>query len=179
MHLRQLILATLIATTQHSSGQSKGTTVGPIPLCDLLTNPLEYDGRLISIRGVWEGSSEGSWIEAGAPCKKPFTSYGYTWPQIVWVQTADSPQRIHAVDFHTDQRAFQRIDDQVRKMAVDTKLSRLLVTFVGVFETRDYKPSDIGSDGQGGRRAYGFGHLNAAPAQLLVKTVGNLVIEPR
>ncbi len=65
----------------------------------------------------------------------------------------------------------------MRKMGCDAKKHRIWPTFIGVFETRNYKPSDIGGDGHGGYRAYGFGHLHGAPAQLLMRTVEDIEIE--
>ena len=69
--------------------------------------------------------------------------------------------------------------DEIRKMQVDPKKDRIWLTYIGVFETRDYQASDIGSDGHGGHRPFGFGHLNSAPGQLLVKTIKDLKIEPK
>jgi hypothetical protein len=148
-----------------------------VPVCEVLAAPLKFNGKLVAIRGVWESSGEGSWIGAGTKCSKPFSSYGYVWPQIIEVTEADSPMRLHKVDFHTNLQALQKITEDIAKMKLDQVNHRIWLTFTGVFETRDYQPSDIGGDGRGGRRAFGFGHLNRAPGQILLKTVSSLNVE--
>jgi hypothetical protein len=57
-------------------------------------------------------------------------------------------------------------------MKPDNEKDRIWMTYIGLFETRDYKPSEVGRD-----RAYGFGHMNSAPGQLVIKTVKDLQVE--
>ena len=171
------ILITALVLAQ-GGGETRGLDE-LLSVCDVLAVPMKYDGKLIRVRGVWEGAGEGSWIEPGVKCGTPVTAFGYTWPSIISIETADSLQRIHKVEFHTDLRALRAVNDEVQRKQIDPKNNRTWVTFIGVFETRDYQASDIGSDGRGGHRVNGFGHLNGAPGQLLVKTVKDLKIEPK
>ena len=49
-----------------------------------------------------------------------------------------------------------------------------MLTYTGTFETRlDWKVLTLGS---GEKQLYGFGHLNAFPAQLVITDIGNPVI---
>ncbi len=169
----------LVAYSLFAQGAGQDRNDKPLSVCEILASPMNYDGKLLAVRGVWEGSGEGSWIEAGTKCTNPFKTYGYVWPQIIWFETADSPQRIHKVDYHTDLGALRIVNEEIRKKGLDPNANRIWLTFIGVFETRNFQPSDIGSDGRGGVRPNGFGHLNSAPGQFLVRTVRDLKVEPK
>jgi hypothetical protein len=160
-----------------SFAQGKGATdQRALSVCDILADPIKYNGRLVAIRGVSEGTDEGWWIGAGKPCNAPLVTGGYTWPSIIWVGSVGGPQMSRRVEFRTDQRAVDRIDREVRRMRIDPKLDRVWLTFIGLFETREFTARDVGRAG-GAWRAFGFGHLNTAPGQLFLKTVRDLYVE--
>jgi hypothetical protein len=69
------------------------------------------------------------------------------------------------------------VDREVRRMHIDPKVDRICMTFTGIFETRQYQAKDVGKDSDGRWRAFGFGHLNTAPGQILLKTVKDLNVE--
>jgi hypothetical protein len=144
----------------------------PLSVCDLLTDPSKYNGHVVAVRGLVTGTDEGAWLKADVACKKPLTTYGFTWPQYLWLEIADTPLIVGRVGFQTDAAALRKIDIETRRMSLDYEKDRIRLTYVGVFETRDYKPSDIGIN-----RAYGFGHMNAAPGQIVIRTVKDLEVE--
>src|SRR5271170_2855926 len=127
-----------------------------LSVCDVLADPLKYNAQAVTMRGVVTGTDEGTWLTTDVPCTKPLITHGFVWPQVLWVEVADVPSVVSRVGFRTDVAASMKIDRAVRRLNPDNKKDRIWLTYVGVFETRDYKPTDVGSD-----RAYGFGHLNS------------------
>jgi hypothetical protein len=149
---------------------------GALSVCDILANPMKFNGQVVTIRGVSEGTDEGWWIGAGKTCSPQLTTSGYTWPSIIWVESVGGPQHAHGADFQTDQNAVSKVGHEVQRMRIDPKLDGIWLTFTGIFETREFTTKDVGK-ADGKWRAFGFGHLNSAPGELLLKTVGSLYIE--
>ena len=155
----------------------KGNRAQVVSVCDVVMNRLKYDGQLINVRGVVLGTEEGMWIAAPGKCTPGLTTFGYSWPDIIWVAPPDSPGRLHDVDFQLDLRNLEQIDQQIRAMNVDPSKDRVWLTVSGLFETRVYEPTGVSTSGRGNQGASGFGHMNSAPGQLLVKGEEDPVVE--
>jgi hypothetical protein len=67
---------------------------------------------------------------------------------------------------------------ELAKQAYDPKRDRLVLTYTGLFKTYDELGKHVLPDSDG-PRGLGFGHLNSAPAEVLVRDVTGLVIEHR
>lgn len=147
-----------------------------LSVCDVLSSPMKYNGQLVTIRGVSEGTEEGWWIGADKTCPNPLVTNSYAWPSIIWVQAVGGHEHNPKAGLQTDQKALSKVDRDLRLMRIDPKTDRIWLSFTGVLETREFTPKDVGkADGQW--RASGYGHLGSAPAQLLLKTVGDLHVE--
>jgi hypothetical protein len=128
---------------------------------------MKYNGQLVTIQGVSQGTDEGWWIGAGKTCSTLLITHGYTWPSIIWVESVSGPQQhTHHADFQTDLQAVNKADQEVRRAHIDPRSDLVWLTFTGIFETREFTEGNVGKS-----RAFGFGHLNSAPGQFLLKTV--------
>ena len=172
--MRRFSLILLLAAAAAPQGKPAPDQAaqGTLSVCDILADPLKYNYQLVKIRGVSVGTDEGWWIGPDKPCSRPLTTGGYTWPSIIWVESVDESRPSRGVQFRTDHNAVNKIDGAVARMHIDPKLDRIWLNFTGVFETRVFTSKDIGKG-----RAFGFGHMNSAPARLLLKTVTDLHVE--
>jgi hypothetical protein len=143
-----------------------------LSVCDILADRLKYNHQLVTIRGVSVGTDEGWWVGPDKTCSKPLTTDGYTWPSIIWVESVGEARANRGVEFRTAHNVVSKIDREVSQMHIDPKLDRIWLNFTGIFETREFGSKDIGYG-----RAFGFGHMNSAPGQLLLKTVADLHVE--
>ncbi len=68
------------------------------------------------------------------------------------------------------------MDADLKKRGFDNHRDRLVITYVGLFLAYDDSTQEYHPDSRS-TRANGFGHLNASPAQIIVKDVKDAVIE--
>jgi hypothetical protein len=144
----------------------------PLSVCDILADPLKYNGHLVTIHGVSVGTGEGWWIGPDKTCSRPLTTFAYTWPSTIWVESVGEARPSPDAQFRTDREAISKIDAEVRRMHVDPKLDRIWLNFTGIFQTREFTSKEVSTE-----RGFGFGHMNASPGQLLLKTVSGLHVE--
>lgn len=169
-------VAVLLVVGMPAQDKSRGAPPGALSVCAILSDPAKFNGQLVTIRGISEGTDEGWWIDTDKACTAPLITNGYNWPSIIWVKSIDGPERTHRVNFETDQDTVSKVDREVRRLHIDPKLDRIWLNFTGIFETREFTAKDVGK-ADGKSRADGFGHLNSAPGQLLLKTVSGLYVE--
>ena len=88
-------------------------------VCDLLRDPLGFNGQLVAARGVSRSTDEGWWL-AGENCSGVLQTNGYAWPTVLWLTSptaiASMPPSLREsqrmswglanVDFREDERAF-------------------------------------------------------------------------
>ena len=152
----------------------------PLSVCQVLSDPLRYDGALISIEGRARGSNEGTWL-VSEDCPGVFVTNGRPWPTEIYLSRPDSPRslRLHDVSFSFDmgskKKADRKYNHLLRKGAAE---SCLAFSYTGVFETRrDWsRAKNVYADGSW--KYVGFGHLGAAPAQLLTKSEDDVRVIP-
>jgi len=164
-------LAQLSAAGQEEPGDP------PLTVCEVLSGPLKYDGRIITIRDTGGGSDEGAWLASSA-CPGVFTTGGYQWPSTIALETpALAPRfRLHPVDFEYDQAAAKRFERKYRRLRKRLPDGCLAFTVTGLFETRtDWSPFKRVFP-NGTWMYIGFGHLNGAPAQVIVRSYDD--VEP-
>ncbi len=158
-------LARLSAAGQEAPGSP------PLSVCEVLSDPLKYDGRIITIRDTGGATDEGAWLSSSA-CPGVFTTGGYRWPSMIALEvpTLAPPLRLHPVDFEYDWAAGKKFERKYRRLHRRLPDDCLRFTITGLLETRtDWSPF---------KRVYpngiweytGFGHLGAAPAQLIMKS---------
>jgi hypothetical protein len=134
-----------------------------VAVCDVLADPLQYDGKLIRIRGEVVGTSEGEWLK-GSGCPGVLRTDGYVWDSLVSLELPGYPLQIHKVDFEHDFAGDERLAHGYQLLRRELPDQCISWTYTGLFETR--KEWSKMSNG----KPRGFGHLNAAPGALVIKS---------
>jgi hypothetical protein len=132
-------------------------------VCEVLDQLASLNNKMISVRGKVIYAGHGSFLLG--PCGSKLKVKGFTWPDVIYLNTADA--RDHGIE--PDARAYEHANKVIRKSRPQPG-DDVLMTFVGVLQTEDLAKltwlnrlnQPIGN---------GFGPQNVAPAQLLVKTV--------
>ncbi len=128
-------------------------------VCELLENPLTFNGTLIAVKGFIQRN--GLWIYDDQ-CPTRITVQGHTFENIIAINDATTPLRLHDVPFDTDDDSVALIG---KTFGQDTTMrADVSATLVGLFETRPGL-NLIAPNGS----SWGFGHLGRAPAELLLK----------
>jgi hypothetical protein len=139
-----------------------------LSVCALLKNSLAMNGKLVTVTGSLR-AYQGWWLYDDQ-CSSHISVEGHTFENIIAVARPVDPVRINDVPFDTDEDSLVAVTNAFGK---DSSIHpRVSVTFVGLFETRaDFKLiNPVGSP-------QGFGHLGAAPVQLLLKECRGVSVE--
>lgn len=154
---------------------------GILTVCEILSAPLRYNGRMVTVRGTTNATDEGWWL-SGDECPGILVTDGFTWPAAISLRgPEDGPGlRLHAVDFTCDWNARHRLEVKYKRLRKHVAAGCMVYTLTGLFETREdwSKFRDVHPDGTVGQGYQGFGHLGFAPAQLLLKSEDNVEAIP-
>ena len=161
MKPRLLMLVLLLSTGGVLSG-------GGLSVCDVLRgDPTKLNGSIVSVRGVIEITDEGKWLVDD--CSDHLVTQGVVWPNALWLTTDD-----------TDERAMKSLDEmwaKLRRMHANLQRDRVWVTFTGHLRTRGSMDDEVYPGPNGRLVRVGFGHLGAAPAEIIVEKADGLVVE--
>jgi hypothetical protein len=167
------VLFVLCSVLPAQAGDQGGNPSGVLTVCEILSMPSSYDGKLVTIRERVSNTDEGAWLE-GIKCPGVFVTDGVVWPRSIWLQYSDSRvTRLHQPDFSKElilrsEYIAERKYVQLKRRVPD----RCIVwTYTGMFETKQNWSSAKVTYHDGTSRFIGFGHLGDAPAQLLIRTV--------
>lgn len=166
--MRRLVAVLLaVAWCSRSIAEQWPKTIG---VCELLTDPLRYNGKMVAVRGRVVGTGEGEWL-IGEGCSRTVETGGYKWPTSIWLATSYSYlDPLHEINFRRDETAFTKLRALLKAKGYDGS-QRLVVTYLGLFETYDDLASRVVKFPDGALKGAGFGHQNSSPAQLIIKTV--------
>lgn len=154
-----------------SISTSRGTDPVHLSVCDVLAKPLVYDGRLVSLTGGVVATEEGEWLK-GYGCPGIFSTEGYVWDSIISLEMPGTPFQIHGVDFGYDGKGAAELAPKYKRLRRRLPDRCIAWTYTGLFETR----KEWSKMRSGNPR--GFGHLNAAPAELILKSVDAVAAVP-
>src|ERR1700679_3073240 len=73
-------------------GQSKTPVESQVPIltvCEILSQRMDYNGKLVSIRATIHSTDEGVWLD-GKNCPGLVTGGEYAWPSMITAQTPDA-----------------------------------------------------------------------------------------
>ncbi len=56
-----------------------------VTVCEILSHPLQFNGKTVTIRDSEIGSTKGAWL-AGYECPGIFVTEGYVWPSLVTLE---------------------------------------------------------------------------------------------
>jgi hypothetical protein len=166
--------ALIVSGVLYLMGQDSTEFAKPLTVCESLDHRNDLDGKMIAIRGVSVGTSEGVWL-VDPKCPDPIATPRYAWPRSIYLASishASSP-----VDFRFDSKADDKLRAEFERLHVNRKAVRIWITYVGRFETRKDLSTALFRDYNGGLHPAGFGQLNSVPAQLVVKTQRDMTIQ--
>jgi hypothetical protein len=160
-----LIAPAIVAQVEPTAGRSDPV----LSVCTVLANRLKYDGQMLRIRGQNTGSGESSSI-TDTHCPGVLATEGHEWP---WAIALTSPNGIkdRNVGFRFDDKSMRGLADKLAQLRPQmTSRDCLVVTVTGLFEThKEWTFTSLGTP-------RGFGHLNGAIAQLILKSYDDVEI---
>jgi hypothetical protein len=160
----------VLAVSTVVSGDSKLDEEAPLSVCGLLEHRLQYNGKMVHVRGIVEGSPEGAAL-IGTRCAKAIVTDGFTWPNAIALAYHTDYNSPYTVDFTRDQDQIDRTNRELKRIRHKNPNAKILVTYVGLFETRTNLGQAVNLAGE--LIPAGFGHLNACPARLVIQTKKN------
>ncbi len=149
-----------------------------VTVCDVLANPLKYNGKMILLEGDIVGTDEGGWLTAST-CPAQFVTGEHVWPNSIFLQDPANKHNLHKVDFRYDYQAEKKFfteSDALEKRNPDRKLR-----WVYERSVRDKERTGsllLATYPNGTAKYIGFGHLSEAPAQLIVKAIRGVSLAP-
>jgi len=165
-------LTMLIMAATFAFRQTKTLVESPIPVltaCEILSQRMHYNGKVVSIRARIHNTDEGVWLD-GKNCPDLITTDEHAWPSMIAVQTAN------ATDFTSSYEGLRKLRPKLMRLGRHAPERCIIWTYTGVFEARATYTKV--SYPNGSSHYIGFGHLDAAPAQLLWKTVADVNVDP-
>ena len=156
----------------------KGSPGNPLTVCEILKEPLKWDGQVVTVRDHTQGTDEGAWL-AGKECRGIFVTNGHVvWPSMIALGTPSLPGNLHSPDFTYDVDSERRVSAKGEELAKSVPWSCLVSTYTGLFETRrDWAAARV-TYPNGTSKVRGFGHLGAAPAQSLLRSADDIEVDP-
>jgi len=180
--MRLVLLAIALIPILAADAQIGKTAEPPIPtftVCEILSRRMEYDGKLVRIRARLGATDEGVWFE-GDDCPGILTIDGHVWPSMISLEVASSEMgeytHDHPVNFASDYGSEQKLRPKLRRIGRKVPEECVIWTYTGLFETRDIYPKVTYAKAP--PKYIGFGHLGAAPAQLIFMTADDVNVDP-
>lgn len=171
-----LALATTSADSRVDSDDVRSWPL--VSVCQVLADPQTFDGKLIRLRGVVVGTDEGGFLGAPLQCSKAYKTGDHVWPSWVALTGPGSRQRLHNPLFVYDPESEQVPFDKYRLLQKKYPDRCLLLTDAGLFETRADWSKSRAVYPNGSSKYVGFGNDGVAPAQLLLKSVVDVEVDP-
>jgi len=153
-------------------------TIPTLTVCDALSHPEKYDGKMVRIRDQVRSTDEGAAF-VGDTCQGIFVTDGKVWPSgIAWTMPTDLIFILHPVNFSYDWAASKRLRKRWSKLHKRFPDRCIAVTYSGMFESWS-KEKARKTDLKGQKYEFeGFGHLNSAPAQLVLRSADDVAPIP-
>jgi len=151
--------------------KGRGNTLPAIPtltVCEALSHASEYNGKMVQIRDRMVGTDEGAGF-FGESCPGVFVTEGKVWPSaIAWASPNESI--LHRVDFSFDWESSKKLHEKWHRLRKRLPDRCIAVSYTGMFESWSPEGSKWTDPRGTVVRIPGFGHLNGAPAQLVLKS---------
>jgi hypothetical protein len=176
------LLALLIGVTimVRTAGAQRTDVPGAISVCDLLRDPSKYNRKTVSITGIYFPGGHGLYLK-GDNCEGVLVTKEFKWPSLVWLPVGDQDFRDRGLNSERLRRALDATGVMLNREAArndkDAKVSKVIVTYRGLLETRDNFDQEVGRGPDGTWVGNGFGPGASAPAQLFIDSVENVKVE--
>ena len=169
------LLLVLMLMTPHAWCADRRT---PLSVCELIAHRAEYNGRMVSVRGVVAGGEHGIWLEASRECSYQLVTRGVVWPNVInLVHPLNRSRDVYShAPFKLDWKAVQRADADALAAGYRAGVDVMVETIVGLFVTFPDLEKRV-NPGIPGAFPLGFGPVGlSAPAQLVIKTVKDVSV---
>jgi ankyrin repeat protein len=141
-----------------------------IPICALFQNLSNWKGKRVAIRAEFVSTTGGWWITGN--CQGAFVTDGYRWPVVINLGVPAYHSKETTELYHAKWPAVSKGENF--KGTPDVIKT---VTFVGTLRLRaDYHVTCVPN---GTYRAFGYGHLDRAAAELIVESIRDFELAPR
>lgn len=172
-----IILIELLVTAA-LYGQAEEKQPAPLSVCELIARRIEYNGRLVTVRDEKKPGGHGPFLIASSDCRYKLVTRGVEWPNVIHLTYPENRSRIeedHA-DFQVDWKSIRRAEDVERRSGFNRETDHIFETYVGRFVTYPDLENRVNPVRLGGSKL-GFGPVGLdAPAQLLIKSIENVVV---
>lgn len=140
-------------------------------VCEVLKDLKAYHGKTVAVVGRYSASDEGRWL-GEETCARKLATGDFVWPNLLWLECCRTPAPMPPSPFVLDGAVLRRklalikrgTKLRVYKGPGATDWSDTWAVVYGRLETHERLEVAITPSGKMG---YGFGHLSAAPAQLI------------
>ena len=143
-----------------------------VTVCDILSKPLQFKPKMVTIRSQVTGTDEGAWL-ISSDCPGALITDQHVWPSEIALVAANYRR---SVDFQFDEKSQRRADARYKELRVRAPDRCIAFTYTGLFETRTNWSESKAIYADGTFKFMGFGHLSEAPAQLIEKSVDDVSI---
>jgi hypothetical protein len=182
--LTNLLLALALQTPLPMHGGEKpmpklpnSDTVPRLTVCEALSHPEEYDGKIVQISDRVTGTSE--WTAfTSSDCPQILVTDGKIWQSaIVWQMPRNMDLIIHPVEFTFDLESQKKVNNKLERLRRTVSSSCAVFTYTGLFEV--WSKAKARKPVPGGWQEYsGFGHLSGGGARLILKSADDVAILP-
>jgi hypothetical protein len=204
MQSMRLALVGLLTSLGFCYGQESEPPQKPLSVCEVLERRAELMGRfetlqgeyktapverIISVRGEVKYGGHGPYLVAAPTCRfqlrtssttwpNGLTTPGPVWPNVIWLEYANnkSGDESARAPFEVDWSSVRRAEAQERRQGCCSESDQLFKTYTGLLVSYDELEVRASASALIMKRP-GFGPAGLdAPAKLLIKSVGDVVV---
>jgi hypothetical protein len=172
-----LLMAALAASRVMNAQDVKARP--KLTVCELLKQPSKFNRRVIELRGIYFTGGHGMFV-AGDGCDEVLITKGKRWQSLIWLELSREETERRGMSFERVTKAqMEIITAKLREMRrhPQAKITKVIVTSVGLFETRDDFDSMIGAPADDRPVESGFGDQGVAPGQFFIDSVKDIVVK--
>lgn len=149
-----------------------------LSVCEVIAHRIEYNRKMVVVRGEVKAGGHGSWLLASSDCQYKLITRGVEWEKLIFLDYPDneSENETGHASFRVDLQAIQKAHEAVGRAGYNPETDRLIKTYIGLFVTYPDLDKRV-NPGIPGALKLGFGPVGLeAPAQLLIKSVRDVVV---
>jgi hypothetical protein len=172
-------VAFLLAAGASMASSQQAQPTSTLTACKLFQDLLAYSGKMITVRGRLEITRHGWFLGPAEACPHRFIVGGKVWPNGLSIDLAGSSVVSPPVSFDLDKARVDRMDDLLSFLKGRTPQEAgvvIIATFTGELRTGRIVKEMLGPVPISEHYTGAFGHGGECPAQLVIKTVEEIVI---
>jgi len=147
-------------------------------VCAAIAKRVEYNGRVIEVRGNVVAGGHGIYLQSSGKCADELVTRGIVWPNVInlVVPNNHSPNIDDHAPFELDRRSIDAADKHALKVGYRAGVDVEVATYIGLFLTHLDLEGRV-SPGIADALRLGFGPAGlGAPAQLVIRSIRDVSI---